>query len=322
MYNDCPYFLKDFLLYLETIKGHSKKTVSAYYIDLKLFIKFLSFNNNKDTNINFNEEIINIKNIDISIISNCTVSDIYEYLHYITNERNNSAKTRARKISSLKTFFKYLEIKSNLIKNNPLKEISPPSLKKSLPKYLTLEQSIELLKSTKNNFSSRDYCILVLFLNCGMRLTELVNINIYDIKNDNLKLLGKGNKERIVYLNDICVNAINEYLKERYIISNLKDKNALFISKQGKRITQRRVQQIIENILKHNGLSHEGFSPHKLRHTAATLMYQYNNVDIRILKDILGHENISTTEIYTHVSNSQVKDAMKNSPLNKIINKK
>lgn len=314
---DCPTFFKDFLFFIETIKGNSKKTVDGYYIDLRTFFRFLiKYKESKnDTDI----KDIDISNIDLEFVKKITLSDVYEFLHYISSDRNNNAVTRARKISSIRTFFNYLHIKVKLIDDNPVKDLSIPSSKKSLPKYLTLKQSIELLKKASNEFNKRDFCIITLFLNCGMRLSELVSINIYDIKDDRLKLLGKGNKERIIYLNDSCLNAINEYLKERKKILNIKDVNALFLSKQGKRISNRRVQQIVEEILKACNLNNEGFSPHKLRHTAATLMYQHNDVDIRVLKEILGHENISTTEIYTHVSNRQLENALKNSPLNKTI---
>jgi len=316
-YSDCPDFLKDFLFFLETIKGNSKKTVDGYYIDLRTFFRFLiSYKNNSKIGDIKN---INIDTINLEFVEQITLSNVYEYLHYISNSRNNNAITRARKISSIRALFNYLHIKVKLIKDNPVKDLSIPSSKKSLPKYLTLEQSIEMLQKASQNFSKRDFCIITLFLNCGMRLSELVSINTYDIKNNNLKLLGKGNKERVIYLNEVCTLAIDSYRNERDKMVNIRDKNALFLSKQGKRISNRRVQQIVEDILRECNLDNEGFSPHKLRHTAATLMYQHGNVDIRILKEILGHENIATTEIYTHVSNKQLEDALKNSPLNKKI---
>ena len=318
-YSDLPYFARDFLFYLHTIKGHSEETIKGYYIDLKIFLKFIKFTeqspNSKISKENFDDIII--KDITLDTMEKISTSCVYEFLYYISNERKNSATSRARKISSLKTFFNYLVIKSKLIKNNPTLELDAPSAKKSIVKYLTLEQSIELLSSVYENMSSRDYCIINLFLNCGMRLSELVGINVSDIQGTTLKLLGKGNKERLIYLNPSCLDSVEMYLKDRKQITNLKDKNALFISRNGTRITTRRVQQTVATALKNIGLDGQGYSPHKLRHTAATLMYQHNNVDIRVLQDILGHSNIATTEIYTHVANKQVEDALMNSPLSK-----
>ncbi|MEG0229357.1 MAG: tyrosine-type recombinase/integrase, partial [Oscillospiraceae bacterium] len=219
-----------------------------------------------------------------------------------------------RKVSALRTFYKYLTVKSNLLENNPVKELEIPSLKKSLPKYLSLNESVTLLENVSSSNKIRDFCILTLFLNCGMRLSELVGINLEDIKDNTLKLLGKGNKERIIYLNEQCINTIEEYSKIRP--KDTKEKNALFISKKGARLSKRRVQEIVTYNLEANGLN--GYSTHKLRHTAATLLYQYGNVDINILKELLGHENLGTTQIYTHISNKQLEDASLKSPLKSV----
>ena len=197
-----------------------------------------------------------------------------------------------------------------------------PKIKKSLPKYLTLEQSLELLNSIETGAPERDYCMITLFLNCGMRLSELVGINISDIQDNTLRLIGKGNKERIIYINQACLDAIQNYLNVRNQQPGIKDKNALFLTRNGTRIGARRVEKIVEEVLRKAGMANQGFSVHKLRHTAATLMYQHGNVDIRILKDVLGHANLGTTEIYTHISNQQMESAMNQSPLSKVKSKK
>lgn len=239
------------------------------------------------------------------------------FLAEFKHNHGNDAKARSRKVSSIRSFYKYLTVSSGKLSENPMLNLETPKLKKSLPKYLTLEQSIELLTHIETNFTERDFCIITLFLNCGMRVSELCSINIQDIKDNRLKLLGKGNKERIVYLNESCLNAIENYLKvlnSGNIIKRV-DKDALFLNRFGKRISTRGVEQIVEQCLKKAGLDGLGISPHKLRHTAATLLYQDAGVDIRVLKDILGHESLATTEIYTHISNKQIEDAAKKSPL-------
>lgn len=315
-YENSPIIIRDFLFYLETIKGRSKNTVNAYYMDLRVFFRFIKYKYYKiDINkVAFNK--ISISDIDINIIKIVNLTDVYEFLHFISRENSNSAKTRARKVSSIKSFYKYLSINKNLIENNPVKNLELPAYKKSLPVFMTLEQSLILLNGVDTSFTARDKCMILLLLNCGMRISELVGINMDDIIDESsIKILGKGNKERFVYLNEATLFSIQNYLKERKKIKKIIDKRALFISKSGKRIGVRRVQYIIEECLKKTGLSNMGLSAHKLRHTAATLMYQYGKVDIRVLKEILGHENINTTEIYTHVSNDNVKEAIKKNPL-------
>ena len=312
--NDSPEILKGFLGYIQTIKGKSPKTVAEYFLDLRTFFRYVKLSRGLvEKNIMFEE--IPINDIDINIIKSITLTDLYDYLNYMLVERGNIASTRARKISSLKSFFNYLTNKTNQLEKNPAKELDMPKKKSSLPKFLTLEQSIELLKNVDGPYKERDYCILTFFLNCGMRLSELVGININDIRSNNtLKVTGKGNKERIVYLNKACINALEKYLKVRPN-SGLIDRNALFISKRKKRISPKTVQFIVYKYLSNIGLDGQGYSVHKLRHTAATLMYQYGNVDIRILKDILGHANLGTTEIYTHLSSKQIENAVSSNPL-------
>jgi len=326
---DCPDFLKQFLFYMQTIKGRSEKTVNSYYIDLRTFFRYLKMKKILCKE-NIELETIKIDDIPSSFLETITLSDIYEFLNYTLSVRDNNSKTRSRKTSAIRSFFKYISTKTEYLKVNPAKDLEVPTTKKSIPKYLTLEESIELLSKSSdenNSFWQRNYCILTLFLNCGMRLSELVGINENDIKDNTLTVLGKGNKERIIYLNDACLDALKIYLDEKKIrIANhtqkVKDKNALFLSKRGTRITPRRVEQLVKETLKFAGLDNKGYSPHKLRHTAATLMYQHGGVDIRVLKEILGHVNLATTEIYTHTSNSQIEKAVMSSPLSKINSKK
>jgi len=302
---------------METIKGRSKTTVDAYFTDLRGFLRFIKYVKKL---VPSNAEITSIKidDLSIDIIKTITLSDVYEYMHFVASEMNNSAKTRARKVSSLKTFFNYLVNKANLLEYNPVKELETPNFRKTLPKYLTLEESLNLLANVDSSSKLRDYCIIVLFLNCGMRLSELVGINLSDIKDDTLRILGKGNKERILYLNDACIAALDNYIKNERPVDGVKDKNALFISRNKTRINKRRVEQIVEENLKRCGLDGKGYSPHKLRHTAATLMYQHGKVVIRVLKEVLGHVNLGTTEIYTHTSSEQLKNAAASSPLSKV----
>ena len=266
----------------------------------------------------FNEIAIN--DIDAKFLRSVTLSEVYEFLVFCKNERNNNSLTRARKSSSLRSFFKYLTVKRNILDVNPIDQLDSPKSKKTLPKYLTLEQSIDLLNSVSGDYKERDYCILTLFLNCGFRLSELCGLNVTDVRSDNsIRVLGKGNKERIVYLNDACVDAINNYLKVRPVDGVPADhKKALFLSRLKKRISRKTVQHIVYMSLEKIGLDGQGYSVHKLRHTAATLMYQHGNVDIRVLKDILGHADLGTTQIYTHLSNAQIKDAVESNPLSNI----
>jgi len=314
-YSGAPQFLKEFLYYMQTIKGLSPRTVEAYFVDLNLFFKYIV---QKRSGCIDNENLISvdISNLDIDNLSTISQSDILDFLYFIMNRRSNSAASRARKLSSLRGFFKYMVQKTNQLENNPCENIELPQNKKRLPKYLTLEQCYELLSNINTKFASRDYCIVMLFLNCGMRLSELVGIDIKDIRGDTLRIIGKGNKERTVYLNNGCINAIDDYLKERNALVSPSVEPALFISAtHKKRLTTRGVQLIIENALKAAGLDGMGFSTHKLRHTAATLMHRSGGADMLALKEILGHEHVSTTEIYTHLSDEALMRAAKSSPL-------
>ena len=318
-YTDCPKELRDFLFYMLTIRGRSARTVEAYYIDLRTFFRYLLWANDcRFSDTPFEE--IDILLVTPKIISDVSLSDVYSFLNYTADDRQNNPRTRSRKVSSIRSFFKYLTTTVSLLEVNPVKDLEMPSVRKTLPKYLTLEESLELLANISTKFPERDYCIITLLINCGMRLSELVGINLGDIRDNTMRLLGKGNKERVVYLNDACLHAIEQYLQIRADgpAPKSRDGDALFLSRTGSRLTPRRVEQIVEECLRSAGLSGKGYSPHKLRHTAATLMYQHGNVDIRVLKELLGHQNLSTTEIYTHVSNSQLEQAAERSPLSHV----
>lgn len=313
IYAGSPQVLRDFLSYIEVIRGKSSNTVKEYFFDLRTFFRFIKlhkgFNNLPEE---FNEILID--DVDINLVKTISLSDLYEYLSFVNRNRKNDAPTRARKVASLKTFFKYLNLKAGLLSDNPAKELDSPKIKKSLPKYLSLDEARSLLKAVDGDFKERDICIITLFLHCGLRLSELTNINIYDIKEDSLTVVGKGNKERTIYLNKVCISSIRNYLDLRPK-DGVKDPHALFISKQKKRISPKTIQYIVKKYLDAAGLDITRFSAHKLRHTAATLMYQYGNVDIRVLQEILGHKNLSTTEIYTHLDNEQLRKAAQSNPL-------
>ena len=309
-----PALVRLYLNYLSAIKSKSILTVLEYASDLRLFFRYISKSRGLcDKNTQFDE--INISMLSDDVICSVGLEEAYAFLSYCRKERNNDNNSRARKVVAIKRFYKYLEI-NGYIKVNRIAFLESPQTKKSLPKYLTLEQSIKLLQSVDGKFKERDYCILTLFLNCGLRLSELVSINLSHIKDNNtLVVIGKGNKERTVYLNQACLNAISSYVAVRPV-DGVIDRDALFISNQKKRISKQSVQKMVEGYLKKCGFDGMGLSTHKLRHTAATLMYQHGNVDPLQLKEILGHENLSTTEIYTHIHDDQLKQAVDSNPLN------
>ncbi len=316
-----PECVVDFLNYLETIKGKSTNTVAGYKVDLTLFFRFLKVYKGFIIDENMEFEEIDISDINNSFIKNVKLTDIYAFLAYVEKQRNNGTYARARKVATLKSFFKFLNVKAKIIEENPTLELESPKINKRHPVYLTLDQSIDLLNSldrNDNNFQ-RDYCILILFLNCGMRLSELCSIQINKIKGDTLTIIGKGNKERTVYLNDACLKAIQNYMAVRddsKVIDN--EKNFLLLSSRNKPINKRTVELLVKKHIKNAGFIDNKYTPHKLRHTAATLMYKHGNVDIRSLQNILGHENISTTQIYTHVDDETLRDAAKSNPLSKL----
>ena len=321
--NSCPAFLRDFLTYNETIKGKSSRSVEGYYIDLRTFFRYILLVRGKVTkDTEFNQ--IDISAADIELVRSVTISDLYAFMVYCKDELNNNTATRARKTSTLRIFFKYMSVQTHQIPTNPAELLESPKVKQSLPKHLTLENSLELLNSVDGANERRDYCILTLFLNCGLRLSELCGLNLSDISSDGIMTVtGKGNKERAVYLNDSCLAAVKAYLAVRPnegIVAT--DRNALFISRNRRRISPKTVQYIVKTYLAKAGLGGMGYSTHKLRHTAATLMYQHGDVDIRVLKDILGHANLGTTQIYPHVSDAQIKRAVDANPLSNVKNKK
>ncbi len=322
-----PIFLNDFLDYSSTISNKSINTIKEYNYDISHFLKYIKY---KFKMTNPNEENIKeipIDDLTLSDIEKIQIEDIHSFLGYLKNTYRSKPATLARKTASIRAFFHYLCNKTKKIKNNPAQDLESPKLDKRLPKYLTLEQSKELLKVSSmpspnkhnnHNNSTRNFAIITLFLNCGLRLSELININIKDIdfENSKLNVIGKGNKERTIYLNKSCINAINSYLIDRpndAIEYNSRD--ALFLSEQRRRISNRTVQYIVKEELRIAGIDPNKYSVHKLRHTAATLMYKYGNVDIRALQELLGHESISTTEIYTHVDNDQIRNAVESNPL-------
>lgn len=310
-----PELLASFLIYTESILGKSEKTVHEYFYDLRVFYRFiiLQFYPETANDLEFRE--IPIDKITLEDLRRVDVQLVYSYIHFLNRELNNSAGTRARKIAALKAYFKYLSVKTQKLQENPLAELDSVKVEKRLPKYFSLEDSVALLNAVKDRNSIRDYCILTLFLNCGMRLSELVNINITDIREDKLTVIGKGDKERVIYLNDSCRAALERYLEVRnQMVPTASDKNALFLSERNRRISRRTVQYTVEKYVKKLGLDPHKYTTHKLRHTAATLMYQ-SGVDIRLLQEILGHQQLSTTEIYTHVDSKQLRAAVEMNPL-------
>ena len=317
--------IKDYLFYMQNIKGRAIGTVDEYFHDLRSFFRFIKVRKGLvPASADYSD--IKVDDVDMQLISSVTLADAYEYMNYLTRERRNGKLTRARKTTAIKSFYTYLTDKKNYFKENPLRQLERPDGRKKnpLPKHLTLEQSIELLNAVDGKFKERDYCILTFFLNCGMRLAELVSMNYSDIRSDNTaQIIGKGSKKRIIYLNDACMSAYKAYMAVRPVEGvPAQDKYALFLSSRNRRISREMVQKLVYKYLEKIGLEAQGYSVHKLRHTAATLMYQHGNVDIRVLKDVLGHENLSTTEIYTHLDSSQIERAAKSNPLSKVKQKK
>lgn len=316
---DNPDFVNLFLDYAITILNKSPNTVKEYNYDIANFLKYIKKQFKLTTETDFRTMKINDMNIDI--IKKITLEDIHGYISHMAIDLKSTPATRARKISALRVFFKYLTTKAKLIDKNPAQDLETPKLGRRIPKYLSLEESQKLLKVTQNEESRnnlRDYAIITLFLNCGMRLSELVNINITDIdfSESKMTVIGKGNKERTIYLNKACMRVIKDYLSIRPHDKVKNDsRDALFLSERKERISNRAVQDIVKKELQRAGLDTKKYSVHKLRHTAATLMYQYGNVDIRALQELLGHESISTTEIYTHVNDERVRNAVESNPL-------
>lgn len=317
--SNLPPLLQDFANHQLAIKNKSELTVDEYALDLILFFRYLKAQQSGEA-LSPSLADIDISDINIEFLRKVTLADAYAFLSYCKSERDNDAAARARKVSSIRAFFKYLCVQKRLLDENPMQELETPKQKRAQPKYLTLEESLRLLASVEGKYKERDYCILTLFLNCGLRLSELVSINYTDIKDNNtLVVRGKGNKERTVYLNEACVTAIRNYMAVRPVDKvRQKDKTALFLSSRFQRISPKTVQHMVYGYLDKCGLGDRGLSVHKLRHTAATLMYQHGNVDVLVLKEILGHENLGTTEIYTHLVDEQLKKASDANPLSNV----
>lgn len=324
---DYSLLLRDFASYKLAIKGCSPKTVDEYMLDLRTFFRFIIADRNSIDPSSEEFEKISLKCVDAEFLRSVSTSDIYEFLFFCERELKNAAAARARKLSAIKGFFKYYTATKMLLENDPSANVETPKKKKSLPRHMSLEEATLFLNTVRadrtipDKMRIRNYCMMTLFLNCGMRLSELVGINLGDIDKylRSLRVLGKGNKERIIYLNDACRNALAEYLPIRTDEKlGTADTTALFLSNRGLRINNRTVQWTVEKYLEESGLGNRGFSVHKLRHTAATLMYQKGGVDVRILQEILGHEQLNTTQIYTHVSNSDIEAAMSKNPLSNI----
>jgi len=325
-YSDCPQILREFLIYHENIKGQSQLTISEYYLDLRMFLRFIKLMR-CDMPITVMLDDIDIKDIDINFIESIDTSDVFEFLSYLSNERTVnpdsaapeygiSASSRARKLSAIKSFYKYLTVRTKQLPENPVADLEYPKIRKSLPKYLTFEQSAALLQAVSGQNEKRDYAILMIFLNCGIRRSELVNLNLSDVYEDRLRVVGKGNKERFVYFGSSCRKAIDAYLSERNK-KVLSDNRALFGSRDGNRISVTAVHRLVKKALLQAGLDATQFSAHKLRHTAATMMLS-GGVDVKTVQEVLGHENLNTTQIYTHIENTELKIAAEANPLSKL----
>ncbi len=313
---DCPYYLRSYLTYIRTVRNHTERTEVDYYMDLRTFLRYLKMINN-DVPSDTPFEDITIADVPISYVENFTLMNAYEFMNYLMDSRGFESSSRSRMTSALRQFYEYLSKKAMLIKSNPIEQLEHPRNAQKLPKFLGLEQSQTLLSSVESHNQKRDFCIITLFLNCGMRLSELVGLNIGDYSESarTLRVFGKGQKERIIYINDACIAALNDYIKVRP--KSITDPDALFLSTHSgnKRLSNRRVQRIVEDQLNRAGLGNLGLSTHKLRHTAATLMYEYGGVDPMVLKDVLGHKSVATTQIYTHLSDADRRKAAENSPL-------
>lgn len=327
---EAPPILRDFLTYHESIQGHSKKTVDEYFLDLRNFFRYIKLEKGLAPRTAELDDI-DIGDVDLELVRSVSLSDVYSYMNYLSRDRAQhpnsdqtgyglKATSRARKVAAIRSFYKYLTNKAKVLTENPMQDLDSPRMKKSLPRYLDLDSSIQLLESVDGPFQERDRCILTLFLNCGVRISELIGLNLTDVRGDQLRVLGKGNKERILYLNEACIQSIQDYLAVRGSEQAI-DKRALFLSRRRTRISKAAVEKLVKKYLMKAGLDASQYSPHKLRHTAATLMLQ-SGVDVRTLQEVLGHDNLNTTQIYTHVDNENLRLAAMANPLGKVSPKK
>lgn len=325
-YSDCPYILRDFLSYHENIKAQSPRTISEYYLDLRMFLRFIKLMR-MEAPLGTRLEDIDIRDVNLEFVRDITTSDIFEFLSYLANDRTPNpdapcpeqgieAAARARKLSAIKSFYKYLTIRTKQLQENPVADLEYPKLRKSLPRYLTLEQSAALLAAVQGQNEKRDYAILMIFLNCGIRRSELVGLNLTDVYEDRIRVVGKGNKERFVYFGSACRKAIDAYLPERKK-KVLTDNRALFGSRDGNRISVTAVHRLVKKALLQAGLDSTQFSAHKLRHTAATMMLS-GGVDVKTVQEVLGHENLNTTQIYTHIESTELKIAAEANPISRL----
>lgn len=318
--------MRDFLAYHETIQGHSRRTVDEYFLDLRTFFRYMKIEKGGVPRSTPLDEI-SIDDVDLALVKSVTLTDIYAFLSFLSRDRVKNANapnsryglevsSRARKVATIRSFYKYLVSKAKLIDESPIQELDSPKIRQTLPRYLTLDESIQFLESIDGDNAERDFCIITLFLNCGVRISELVGLNLSDVRGDRLRVLGKGNKERIVYLNAACQNAIEDWLEVRSQ-SGAADPYALFITRKHTRITKAGVHYMLKQRFTAAGLDSSKYSAHKLRHTAATLMLQ-NGVDVRTLQEVLGHEHLNTTQIYTHVDSDALQNAAQSNPLGQI----
>ena len=323
---EAPPILRDFLTYHETIQGHSQKTVDEYFLDLRTFFRYIKIEKGRVPRSTPLDEI-SISDVDLALVKSVTLADIYAYLSFLSRDREKNARnpslgfglaasSRARKVATIRSFYKYLVTKAKIMEESPIQELDSPRMRQSLPRYLTLDESIQLLESIDGDNSERDFCIITLFLNCGVRISELVGLNLTDIRGDRMRVLGKGNKERVVYLNTACQSAIGDWLAVRSR-SGAADPYALFITRKHTRVTKAGVHYMLKQRFAAAGLDSSKYSAHKLRHTAATLMLQ-NGVDVRAVQEVLGHDHLNTTEIYTHIDNEALRVAAKANPLSHI----
>ena len=320
---ETPPVLLDFLSYHEHIRSHSRKTIEEYFLDLRTFFRFMKlYRGLVSDDAPFDE--IAILDIDADFVKSIAVTDVYAFLNYLSRDRVQNQRShslhyglsptsRARKVATIRSFYKYLTTKVKLIEQNPMQDLDSPKSRRSLPKFLSLDECIQLLASIDGKYVERDFCIITLFLNCGLRISELIGLNLTDVRADYIRVVGKGDKERILYLNEACIEAINNYLPARELM-RCKEKSALFVSRQGNRVSRSTVHHIVKKYLLMAGLDSTQYSSHKLRHTAATLLLQ-NGVDVRTLQEVLGHDHLNTTQIYTHVDNNELRMAAKLSPL-------
>ena len=317
---EAPPLVRDFLQYHETIKNHSTRTVDGYYIDLRLFLRYIKWDHelvSRDTPF----EEIPISDIDLSFLRAIKKTDIYNFLSWLARDRQGKQQmglgvpARARKLVAVRSFFEYLVLKRDLLTVNPAADIDSPRLRKSLPVYLTESNAVKLLDAVDGPYAERDFCMLLLLLSCGMRVSELAGLNLKDLTPETIRVLGKGNKERILYLNPACQQALQDYLAVRDGTNvHPKDKDALFLSRNHRRISVDTIQNLVKKTAAAAGLDAKRYSPHKLRHTAATLMLQ-NGVDVRTLQEVLGHESSNTTQIYTHIDNEGLRTAARANPI-------